>query len=109
MGWDYWKITTIVFECDNEIVEEKEFSIEACNFYDIEVDFSDPAIERKHRMRVFERLRSTPIPEPLILFANGMWNMNYEKYKDRVEKMIDDNNMQNIRRILLKTSLQCGI
>ena len=106
MGWDYWKITTIVFECDNEIVEEKEFSIEACNFYDIEVDFSDPAIERKHRMRVFERLRATPIPEPILLFYNGFWTPVCEKYKDRVEKMIEYKNMKNIRRILLKTSLQ---
>ena len=113
MGCDYWKILTITIEFVKNhkmIILEKEFSIEPCNFYDIEpiisnsLENDEASIERIHKRRVLERLRLTPIPEPIILFANGQWSN--EKYRNRVEKMIDDNDIENIKIILLKTSLQ---
>ena len=114
MGCDYWKILTITIEFVKNhkmIILEKEFSIEPCNFYDIEPIISnslendeDDAIERIHKRRVLERLRLTPIPEPIILFANGQWTPVCEKYRSRVERMIDDNDIENIKIILLKTS-----
>jgi hypothetical protein len=117
MGCDYWKILTVIIEhvVNYKLVTfEKEFSIEPCNFYDIEpiisnsLENDEASIERIHKRRVLERLRLTPIPEPIILFANGRWTPVCEKYRDRVEKLIDDNDMQNIKIILLKTSFQCS-
>ena len=116
MGCDYWKILTVIIEhmVNYKLVTfEKEFSIEPCNFYDIEPIISnslendeDDAIEKIHKRRVLERLRLTPIPEPIILFSNGHWSPVCEKYRGRVEKIIADNNIENIKIILLKTSLQ---
>ena len=117
MGCDYWKTLTITIEhVKNHKLNilEKEFSIEPCNFYDIEpiisnsLENDEASIERIHKRRVLERLRLTPIPEPIILFANGRWNTDYEKYRGRVEKMIDDNDIENIKIILLKTTFQCA-
>ena len=107
MGWDYWKTIEIVIEyMENHklLTITKEFSIESCVFSDIKLDFSEPAAERKHRMRVFERLRSTPIPEPIVLFYNGIWNDTQDAYKERAKLFTKD--IENIRRILLKTSFQ---
>ena len=115
MGCDYWKILTVIIEFvkNHKLnILEKEFSIEPCNFYDIEpiisnsLENDEASIERIHKRRVLERLRLTPIPEPIILFANGQWTHVCEKYRNRVEKMIDDNDIENIKIILLKTTFQ---
>ena len=117
MGCDYWKILTVIIEhmVNYKLVTfEKEFSIEPCNFYDIEpiisnsLENDEASIERIHKRRVLERLRLTPIPEPIILFVNGQWSPVCEKYRGRVEKIIADNDIENIKIILLKTTFQCA-
>lgn len=107
MGWDYWKTIEIVIEyMENHklLTITKEFSIESCIFSDIKLDFSEPAAETKHRVRVFQRLRSIPIPEPIVLFYNNIWNAEQHIYIERVKLFTKD--IENIRRILLKTSFQ---
>jgi hypothetical protein len=107
MGCDYWKVITIVFEHDKKTLE-KEFSIEPCNFYDIEVPISkslendEDEIERIHKRHVLERLKKTPVPEPVIVFDGRNWSCS-ERHQTRIEKMILDEHLTNINRILLKT------
>lgn len=116
MGCDYWKILTVTIEyMQNHKLKtvEKEFSIEPCYFYDIELTISnslendEATIERTHRIRVLKRIQMTPIPEPIMLFNAGHWNN--EKYRARVENIIDCENIQNIKTILLKTSFECAL
>jgi len=107
MGCDYWKTIDIVIEyMENHklITIEKEFSIESCNFYYIKINSDDRTSERTHRLKVIECLKATPIPEPITLFYNGIWNADYIIHKERAEFITKD--IFNIRRILLKTSYQ---
>ena len=109
MGCDYWKVITIVFEYDKKTLE-KEFSIEPCNFYDIEVPISqslendEDAIERIHRKRVLERLKTMPIPDPVVIFDGKRWFSCTQKQQERIEKMIYDERLIIVNRILFKTS-----
>jgi len=108
MGCDYWKVTILVFEHDKKTTE-KEFSIEPCNFYDIEVPISqslendEDAIERIHRRHVLDRLKKTPIPDPVIIFDGKRWSSCTQRQQERIEKIIWDERLINVNRILFKT------
>ena len=109
MGCDYWKIMEITIENMENfrlITTKHEFSIEPCNFYDIEVDYNncEATCQRKHAAKVAERLRAICIPDPANIYSNGSWNPDYLHYKNRIEKLVEDK--QNIKRILLKTYFQ---
>ena len=113
MGCDYWKVLTVKIEYIENyklIIVEKEFSIEPCIFYNLEVKYSndlendDAIVEQRHRARVLECLRLTPIPEPIILFSYGMWNTDYLKYKQRTEELVGD--IPYLRRITLMKKFQ---
>ena len=108
MGCDYWKVIILVFEHNNKTLE-KEFSIEPCNFYDIEVPISqslendEDEIEKIHRIHVLERLKKTPIPDPVVIFDGKRWSCT-KGQQDRIEKIIWDEGLTNINRILFKTN-----
>jgi hypothetical protein len=110
MGCDYWKVIILVFEHDKKTTE-REFSIEPCNFYDIEVPISkslendEDAIEKIHRVHVLERLKKTPIPDPVVIFDGKRWSCT-KGQQERIEKMIYDERLTNINRILFRTTFE---
>ena len=107
MGCDYWKVIILVFEHDKKTTE-KEFSIEPCNFYDIEVPISESLendedeIERIHRRHVLDRLKTMPIPDPVVIFDGRKWSCT-QRQQERIEKMIYDERLIIVNRILFKT------
>ena len=113
MGCDYWKVIILVFEYDKKTME-KEFSIEPCNFYDIEVPISkslendEDAIERIHQRHVLERLKTMPIPDPVIIFDGKRWSSCTQRQQERIEKIILDERLVNVNRILFKTDFQAA-
>jgi len=111
MGCDYWKVIIIVFEYGKKTLE-KEFSIEPCNFYDIELPISqslkndEDTIERIHRRHVLDRLKKTPIPNPIVIFDGKRWSSCSNPQQERIEKIIWDECLINVNRILFKTVFQ---